>query len=458
MEERRIYLPSGDMPTVWYNVMADLPVKPAPYLHPVTHEPLTPDFLTSILPAPIIEQEASMLRWIDIPGEVLDLMRQYRPSPLHRAVRLEKALKTPARIYYKNESVSPTGAHKSNAAIACVHYNKKAGTRRLTTDTGAGQWGCALALACHWAGVDCTVYMVRVSYEQKPYRRTMMKMWGAEVVPSPSTRTRTGRDILAREPDCLGALGIAVSEAVEDASEHPGVCVSNGSVLNHVLMYQTIIGMETIEQFKRVGEEPDVIIGCVGGGSNFGGLMLPYLGRQLRGDLTRPIRFIATEPAACPTFTRGVYDYDYCDLKGMIPMAKMYTLGHTFVPPGIHAGGLRYHGDSPLLSMLVHEGLIEAVAYGQLSTFQAGELFMKTEGFVPAPESCHAIRGAIDEALLAKAEDKARVILFGLSGHGFLDLAAYESYVEGRLTDCHVAEEELERSLAELPRQMAKAA
>jgi len=460
MEERRHYLPPEKMPTAWYNVLADLPAPPAPYLHPITHEPLTPDFLTPILPMAILEQELSTRRWIDIPGGILDLLRQYRPTPLHRAVRLEQALETPARIYYKNEGVSPTGAHKANAAIAGVYYNKQAGTKRLTTDTGAGQWGSALSLACHWFGLDCTIYMVRVSYDQKPYRRTMMRLWGADVVPSPSTRTQTGRDILAKDPECLGALGIAVSEAVEDARANPEVCVSNGSVLNHVLMYQTVIGLECLEQFALLGDEPDVVIGCVGGGSNFGGLMLPFLGRQLRGEAKKPVRFLATEPAACPSFTRGAYAYDFCDLLGLIPMAKMYTLGHTFVPSGIHAGGLRYHGDSPLLSLLRHEGYLEAAAYGQLSAFQAGELFVKTEGFLPAPESCHAIRGAIDEALQAKAEGKERVILFGLSGHGFLDLSAYEAYAGGMLPDSIATDEDLQRSLADLPQvaQLAEAA
>lgn len=451
MEERRFYLPPEKMPTAWYNVLADLPTPPAPYLHPITHEPLTPDFLTSILPVAILEQEMSSQRWIDIPGEILDLLTQYRPSPLHRAVRLEQALGTPARIYYKNESVSPTGAHKTNAAIAGVYYNKKAGTKRLTTDTGAGQWGSALSLACHWFGLDCTIYMVRVSYEQKPYRRTMMRMWGAEVLPSPSTRTQTGRDILAKDPDCIGALGIAVSEAVEDARANPDVCVSNGSVLNHVLMYQTVIGLECLEQFAMIGDDPDVVIGCVGGGSNFGGLMLPFLGRQLRGEAKKPVRFLAAEPAACPSFTRGTFAYDFCDSNGLIPMAKMYTLGHTFVPPGIHAGGLRYHGDSPLLSHLRSEGRIDAEAYGQLSVFEAGDLFVKTEGFLPAPESCHAIRAAINEAMQAKEEGEERVILFGLSGHGFLDLASYEAHVDGALADSIARDEEIRKSLADIP-------
>jgi tryptophan synthase beta chain len=451
MPQRRIYLPGESMPTAWYNIMADMPIPPAPYLHPATQEPLTPDALTPIFPMALIEQEVSTQRWIDIPGEVLDALRQYRPSPLHRALRLEKALGTPARIYYKYEGVSPAGSHKPNTAIPQAWYNKQAGIKRLATETGAGQWGCALSLACQWFGLECTVYMVKVSYHQKPYRKTMMRMWGSEVIASPSDRTNAGREILGKYPDSMGSLGIAISEAVEDAALRADTNYALGSVLNHVLMHQTCIGLEAQEQFKLVGDYPDVVIGCCGGGSNFGGLAFPFLGEKFRGEAQKATRFVGVEPAACPTLTRGEYRYDYGDVAKLTPLCKMYTLGHNFMPAGIHAGGLRYHGMSALVSQLTHEGHIEPVAYSQVPCFQAAELFAKTEGIVPAPESSHAIRAAIDEALKAKEDGREAVIVFGLSGHGFLDLGSYENYLDGKLVDFALPEDELTAALAELP-------
>ena len=451
MPERRINLPASQMPTAWYNIMADFPNPPAPYLHPGTQQPLGPEDLAPIFPMALIEQEVSSQRWIDIPGEVLDVFRQFRPSPLHRALRLEKALGTPARIYYKYEGVSPAGSHKPNTAIPQAWYNKQAGVKRLATETGAGQWGCALSLACQWFGLECTVYMVKVSFHQKPYRRTMMRLWGSEVIASPSDTTNAGRAVLARDPESMGSLGVAISEAVEDAATRTDTNYSLGSVLNHVLMHQTIIGLEAQQQFALAGDYPDVVIGCCGGGSNFGGIAFPFLGEKLRGEAKKAMRFIGVEPAACPSMTRGEYRYDYGDVAKFTPLTKMYTLGHNFMPAGIHAGGLRYHGMSPLISQLVHEGHIEPVAYTQNACFSAAELFAKTEGLVPAPESSHAIRAAIDEALLAKAENRESTILFCLSGHGFLDLASYESYLNGELVDFELPEEALRAALDELP-------
>ncbi|OPZ86433.1 MAG: Tryptophan synthase beta chain [bacterium ADurb.Bin429] len=451
MPERRIILPGAKMPTAWYNIMADMPTPPAPYLHPATREPLTPDALTPIFPMSLIEQEVSTQRWVDMPGDVVEALRQYRTTPLLRALRLEKALGTPARIYYKYEGQSPTGSHKSNTAIAQAYYNKQAGIKRLATETGAGQWGSALSLACNWFGMDCTVYMVKVSFHQKPYRKTMMRMWGAEVFASPSDKTHAGRDILAKDPESLGSLGVAISEAVEDAATHDDTNYSLGSVLNHVLMHQTIIGLECIEQFDMVGEYPDVIVGCCGGGSNFGGLVFPFLGQKLRGEAKKDTRYIGVEPAACPTLTRGQYRFDYGDVAQTTPLVLMYTLGHNFMPAGIHAGGLRYHGMSALISQFVKEGRIEASAYPQNPVFQAADLFAKAEGLIPAPESAHAVKGAIDEALKAKETGEEKVILIGLSGHGFLDLGAYENYLDGKLVDFALPEDELCRALGELP-------
>ena len=451
MPDRRIHLPAEKMPTTWYNIMADMPNPPSPYLHPATQEPLTPDALTPIFPMALIEQEVSTTRWIDIPGEVIDVFRQFRPSPMHRAVRLERALGTPARIYYKYEGVSPAGSHKPNTAIPQAWYNKQAGIKRLATETGAGQWGSALSLACDWFGLECTVYMVKVSYHQKPYRRTMMRLWGSEVIASPSDRTNAGRTILAQDPESLGSLGIAISEAVEDAATRTDTNYALGSVLNHVLMHQTIIGMEAQGQMAQIGDYPDVVIGCCGGGSNFGGLAFPFLGEKFRGEAKKDVRFIGVEPSACPTMTRGEYRYDFGDVAKFTPLTKMYTLGHNFMPAGIHAGGLRYHGMSPLISQFVHEGYVEPVAYPQLACFQAAELFAKTEGLIPAPESSHAIRAAIDEALKAKEQGRETAILIGLSGHGFLDLGAYENYLDGKLVDYALPEDKLRDALNELP-------
>ncbi len=451
MPDRRIHLPANDMPTSWYNIMADLPNPPSPYLHPGTQQPLTPDVLAPIFPMALIEQEVSTARWVDIPGEIIDVLLQFRPSPLHRALRLERALGTPARIYYKYEGVSPAGSHKPNTAVPQAWYNRQAGIKRLATETGAGQWGSALSLACQWFGLECTVYMVKVSYQQKPYRKTMMRMWGSEVIASPSERTNAGRAVLAAHPDSPGSLGIAISEAVEDAVGRADTNYALGSVLNHVLMHQTVIGLEAIAQFALAGDYPDVVIGCCGGGSNFGGLAFPFLGQKLRGEAKKATRFVGVEPAACPTMTRGEYRYDYGDVAKFTPLTMMYTLGHSFMPAGIHAGGLRYHGMSPLVSQLVHERQVEAVAYPQNPVFLAAALFAKTEGLVPAPESSHAIRAAIDEALKAKADNREAVILFGLSGHGFLNLGAYENFLEGKLEDFALPEDELRAALAELP-------
>ncbi len=451
MPDRRIQLPGKDMPTAWYNIMADMKNPPTPYLNPATQELLTPDLLTPIFPMALIEQEVSQQRWIDIPGEVIDIYRQFRPAPLHRALRLEQALGTPARIYYKYEGVSPAGSHKPNTAIPQAFYNKQAGVKRLATETGAGQWGCALSLACTWFGLECTVYMVKVSFHQKPYRKTMMRLWGSEVIASPSDRTHAGRAILEQNPDSLGSLGIAISEAVEDAATRTDTNYALGSVLNHVLMHQTVIGLEAQQQMAIAGDYPDVVIGCCGGGSNFGGLAFPFMGEKLRGEAKKDIRFVGVEPAACPTMTRGEYRFDYGDVAKSTPLVKMYTLGHNFMPAGIHAGGLRYHGMSGLVSQLLNEGYMEAVAYPQIPVFEAAALFARTEGLVPAPESSHAIRAAIDEALKAKANNEEKVILFGLSGHGFLDLGAYENYLDGKLEDFALPENELCAALAELP-------
>jgi tryptophan synthase beta chain len=448
MPDRRIHLPSAKMPTAWYNVLADMPNPPAPYLHPGTRQPVGPDDLSPIFPMALIEQEVTTQRWVDIPGEVLDIYRQYRPSPLHRAIRLEKALGTPARIYYKYEGVSPAGSHKPNTAIPQAFYNKKAGIKRLATETGAGQWGSALALACQWFDLECKVYMVKVSYHQKPYRRTMMRLWGADVVPSPTDTTNAGRAVLAENPDSTGSLGIAISEAVEDAAGRADTNYALGSVLNHVLLHQTIIGLEAKLQMEQVADYPNVVIGCCGGGSNFGGLALPFVGDKLRGDAAKNVRFVGVEPSACPTLTRGEFRYDYGDVAKYTPLVQMYTLGHTFVPDGIHAGGLRYHGMSAIVSQLVHDGIVTPVAYSQNKCFEAADLFCKTEGIIPAPESSHAVRAAIDEALRAKEENQSPSILFCLSGHGFFDLAAYENYIDGKLVDVDLSDGDIAKALA----------
>jgi tryptophan synthase beta chain len=445
----KFLLPESEIPTAWYNVIPDLPAPPAPPLHPGTGQPIGPADLAPLFPMALIAQEVSVERYVPIPDEVRDVYRLWRPTPLFRARRLEQALDTPAHVYYKYEGCSPAGSHKPNTAVAQAYYNKAAGIRRLTTETGAGQWGSALAFACALFGLDCTVYMVRVSFEQKPYRRSMIQAYGAEVVPSPSEHTSAGRRILGDDPESPGALGIAISEAVEDAATHDDAHYALGSVLNHVLLHQTVIGQEALAQLELAGEYPDEVIGCVGGGSNFAGLAFPFVREKLENG--RPTRILAVEPESCPTLTRGEYAYDFGDTVGITPLVKMYTLGHTFVPPGIHAGGLRYHGDAPLVCQLVHEGVIEARAYHQLACFEAAVQFARAEGIIPAPESSHAIRAAIDAALRAREAGERRVILFNLSGHGHFDMAAYDAYFAGQLVDYAYPRERVAEALAHLP-------
>jgi len=443
--ERKILLSEKEMPAAWYNVQPDLPKPLPPVLHPATGKPVTANDLAAIFPMGLIEQEVSQERWIEIPKEVLDVYRLYRPTPLCRAVNLEKALGTKARIYYKNESVSPAGSHKPNTAVAQAYYNKKEGIKRIATETGAGQWGSALAFACRMFGLECVIYMVRVSYEQKPYRRLLAQAWGATMYPSPSQQTSFGRKVLASHPDSPGSLGIAISEAIEDTVTHPDTKYSLGSVLNHVLMHQTIVGLETEKQLELIGEKPDVLVGCVGGGSNFAGLVLPFLPRKLKGE---EIRFVAVEPMACPTITKGLYRYDFGDTACTTPLLKMFTLGHSFVPPGIHAGGLRYHGMAPLVSHLVDLGIVEGRAYHQTECFEAALLFARTEGLLPAPETSHAIKAVCDEARAAK---EGTVIVYNHSGHGFFDLGAYEQYFRGMLEDFEYPQEKIVEALKELP-------
>ncbi len=430
----KFVLNEDEMPRVWYNIMADLRNPPAPVLHPGTHQPVTPADLAPLFPMSLILQEVSTERYIDIPEPIRDVYRQWRPSPLFRARRLEKALDTTAHIYYKYEGVSPVGSHKPNTAVAQAFYNKEAGVKKLSTETGAGQWGSALAMAGAFFGIDVEIFMVKISYQQKPYRRNLMETYGATVHASPTNLTQAGRSILAQDAENMGSLGIAISEAVEVAAMSGGTTkYSLGSVLNHVLMHQTIIGQETLLQLERAGEYPDVVIGCTGGGSNFAGLAFPFVGKKLREGLKT--RIMAVEPMACPSLTKGVYAYDFGDTVGMTPLVKMHTLGHDFIPAGIHAGGLRYHGMSPLVSQLHEEGVIEARAYHQNPTFQASVQFARAEGIIPAPESGHAVRAAIDEALDAKAAGDSRVILFNLSGHGHFDMSAFDSYFAGKLQD-----------------------
>ncbi|MCE5258665.1 MAG: TrpB-like pyridoxal phosphate-dependent enzyme [Chloroflexi bacterium] len=448
-EKFKFLLNDSDMPKLWYNIQADLPQPLPPTLNPITLKPATPDDLSPIFPMGLIMQEVSQERYIDIPQEVQDILRLWRPTPLIRAVRLEKALGTPAKIFYKYEGVSPVGSHKPNTAVAQVFYNKIEGTKRIATETGAGQWGSALAMACNFFDIECKVYMVKVSYQGKPYRRSLMRMFGANVVASPSMDTNAGREILAKDPNNPGSLGIAISEAVEDVVTHTTSKYSLGSVLNHVLMHQTVIGQEAIKQLDLAGVSADVVIGCVGGGSNFGGIALPFLRQNLKeGAKTR---FVAVEPLACPSMTKGLYAFDYGDTAKMAPVVKMDTLGHGFVPPSIHAGGLRYHGMSPLLSALHRQGLISPVAYAQMPVFDAAKLFTQTEGIIPAPESAHAIRAAIDEALDAKEKGDSRNIVFCLSGNGFLDLGAYDLYMDGKLEDYVYPESKIHEALEFLP-------
>ena len=446
--DTKILLEEKEIPQAWYNVTADMPSPPAPVIHPGTKQPIGPDDLAPLFPMEIIGQEVSQERYIPIPDEVREVYKLWRPTPLYRALRLEKTLDTPARIYYKYEGVSPAGSHKPNTAVAQAYYNRQQGTKRITTETGAGQWGSALAFACQQFGIECKVYMVRISYEQKPYRRSMMETWGAGVVPSPSMDTRSGRKILEQDADSPGSLGIAISEAVEDAATHEDTKYSLGSVLNHVLMHQTVIGQESKLQLEKVDAYPDMIIGCVGGGSSFAGIAFPFVKDKLEG---RDIRFIAVEPEAAPTITRGKYTYDFGDTAELTPLVKMYTLGHTFVPPRIHSGGLRYHGMAPLISQLCNEGIIEARAEHQTSVFAAAVQFAKAEGIIPAPEPSHAIKVAIDEALKCKETGEAKNILFNLCGHGYFDMSAYDAYLAGRLEDYSYPRQEVEAALAGLP-------
>jgi tryptophan synthase beta chain len=448
MKERKIILSEREIPRKWYNVMADMPNPPSPPLHPGTKQPIGPADLAPIFPMPLIEQEVSSERWIDIPEEVLDVLSLWRPTPLFRAYNLEKALGTPAKIFYKYEGVAPSGSHKPNTAVPQAYYNKISGTKRIATETGAGQWGSAVSFACSKFGLACTVYMVKVSYQQKPYRRIMMETYGSNVLASPTNQTNSGRKILEMDPNSTGSLGIAISEAVEDAATHDDTKYALGSVLNHVLMHQTVIGLEVKKQLEMVGEKPDVLIGCCGGGSNLGGLVFPFVADKLGGQKTR---MVAVEPASCPTLTRGVYAYDFGDTAGLTPLVKMYTLGSSFVPAGIHAGGLRYHGDSPLISQLVHEKMIEAVAYNQIETFEAATLFAKTEGIIPAPESAHAVKGAIEEAKRCARQKKSETIVFNLSGHGYFDLAAYDDFLSRKLVDLKLGDDDLKKTIAAIP-------
>src|SRR4030043_164035 len=449
-KDKKTLLTEKEMPRQWYNINPDLPKPLDPPLHPFTHKPMTPDDLSVLFPMALIMQEVSMDRFIDIPEELINIYRMWRPTPLVRAERLEKYLDTPAKIYFKNESVSPAGSHKPNTAVAQAYYNKKEGVKRLATETGAGQWGSALSLACNIFGLGCTVYMVRVSYDQKPYRKSMMRLWGADVYASPSDRTDAGKNMLPEDPDSPGSLGMAISEAVEVAAKSGGTTkYSLGSVLNHVILHQSIVGLETKKQFEKIGEFPDILIGCVGGGSNFGGFTFPFIPDKMKN---KDMRIIAVEPIACPSLTKGPFTYDYGDTAKTGPIAKMYTLGHDFIPPGIHAGGLRYHGMSPQVSLLYNEKLIEAVAVHQKTIFDAGAIFAKTEGIIPAPETCHAIRVVIDEALECKKTGEKKVIAFNFSGHGHFDLSSYEAYMDGKLLNYEYPDEKIKESLKKLPK------
>jgi tryptophan synthase beta chain len=449
-EQTRFTLNETDLPKFWYNINADSPVPPTPVLHPGTLEPVTPDFLSVLFPMELIMQEISTERFIQIPEEVREIYKLYRPTPLMRARRLEKALGTPAHIYYKNESVSPAGSHKPNTAIAQAFYNKSGGTKALTTETGAGQWGSALAFACNVFDLELEVYMVKVSYNQKPYRRIMMETYGSQVFASPTDRTNYGRSVLAEDPNSPGSLGIAISEAVEVAATSNGAKkYSLGSVLNHVLLHQSVIGEEALKQMDIANEYPDVVIGCVGGGSNFAGIAYPFLRENLKNG--KRTRLLAVEPTATPSLTKGVYSFDYGDTAKMAPVVKMHTLGHDFIPPSIHAGGLRYHGMAPSICALYDAGYIDAVAVKQIATFEAAMQFARAEGIIPAPESAHAIRAVIDEALDAKAKGEKRVILFNLSGHGHFDLSSYESYYNGKLEDYEYPAKAVQDAMTRLP-------
>ncbi len=451
MAQTKFLLDEEEIPKAWYNIQADLPTPLDPVINPATKEPIKPEDLAPIFPMELIKQEASQERWIQIPEEVRDVYRLWRPTPLYRAVRLEKALKTPAKIYYKWEGVSPPGSHKPNTAVAQAYYNMKEGVKRIATETGAGQWGSALAFGTGLFGLDCTIYMVRVSYEQKPYRKILMETWGAECIPSPSERTKFGKEMLKRDPNCSGSLGIAISEAIEDAVTHEGTKYSLGSVLNHVLLHQTVNGLECKQQFEMAEDYPDIMFGCVGGGSNFAGACFPFVGDKLTGK--KPdLRVVSCEPKACPTLTRAPYAYDHGDTAKMTPLLKMYTLGHDFIPPPIHAGGLRYHGDAPLLCKLTKEKVMEAVAYHQNEVFEAAMTFARTEGFVVAPETAHCVKATIDEALRCKQTGEEKTIFFANSGHGHFDLAAYDAYFRGKLIDYAYPADSIKESLKKLPK------
>lgn len=445
----KVILPEGEIPKQWYNIHADMPWKLDAFYSPATGKPVTPQELSRIFPNALLGQEMGMDRFVEIPDEVYQAYRQFRSTPLFRARKLEKLLDTPARIYYKYEGGNATGSHKLNTAIAQVYYNKQEGIKRIATETGAGQWGSAVSMACSTYGIDCTVYMVKVSYNQKPYRRSFMNVYGAEVIASPSNKTVSGRAILEKDPDCTGSLGIAISEAVEDAATHDDTNYALGSVLNHVCLHQTIIGLEAKKQLEMIDEYPDVIYACCGGGSNFAGISFPFLMDKFQG---KKVRAVAVEPSVCPTLTKGVFAYDYGDTGKMAPISKMYTLGHDFVPAPDHAGGLRYHGDSPLVSLLYNKGMIEAEAFGQKDIFEAAVMFANAEGIVPAPESSHAIRGAINDALRAKQEGTERVILFNLSGHGYFDMYAYDEFFKGNMANVALPQENITESLKKLPK------
>jgi tryptophan synthase beta chain len=452
MEDKtKFILDEGKMPTHWYNIQADLPEPLPPVLHPATGKPVTPDDLAPLFPMELIKQEVSTERWIEIPEEVRDIYKLWRPTVLYRAYKLEKMLDTPAKIFYKYEGSSPPGSHKPNTAVAQAYYNKQEGIKRIATETGAGQWGSSLAFACAVFGIECKVYMVGISFQQKPYRRIMMETWGATCVPSPSPDTKTGREMLARWPDCPGSLGLAISEAVEDAVSREDTHYSLGSVLNHVLLHQSIIGLETKKAMEEMDVYPDIIVGCIGGGSNFAGMFSPFLKDKIDG--TRPdLRIINVEPTSCPTLTKGPYTYDFGDNAGLTPLLKMYTLGHNFIPPPIHAGGLRYHGMAPIICHAYKLGLVEARAVPQLSTFAAGITFARTEGIISAPEPCHAIKVVIDEALKCKESGEPKTILLAHSGHGHVDMASYDAYLHGNLQDYDLPEELLKESLTDLPK------
>ena len=444
--DTKIILPESELPKSWYNALPDLPTPLAPPLDPETKKPLTPDLLSPIFPDALIEQEMSPKRFIDIPQEVQDIYKLWRPTPLVRAKNLEKALGVKCKIFYKDESRSPAGSHKPNTAVPQAYYNKMEGVKRLSTETGAGQWGTALSFACSLLDMKCTVYMVRVSYDQKPYRGIIIRTYGGTIYPSPSEMTRTGRAMLEKDPDCKGSLGLAISEAVEDAATHDDTKYTLGSVLNHVLLHQSVVGLEIEKQLAQVGATPDYLVGCVGGGSNFGGLVLPFLPRKLAGE---NIRMIAIEPKACPTLTKGKFLYDYGDVAGLTPLMKMHTLGHAFMPAPIHAGGLRYHGDAPIVCNLVKEGLIEAEAYFQKECFEAAQLFLQTEGFLPAPETSHAIKGAIE---VAKKAEPGSSVIFLYSGHGLLDLSSYQAFNQDELVNYELPDALIDAAVKDCPK------